>query len=1024
MVRGHNSSNRIKIPVSYTRPVIPADRSNIPTQEIAKKWPHLEPIADELLELQDSEIGLLIGYDCTKALTPTAVIPALKDEPYAQKTDLGWSIIGRASTPTQLDDEEYCTNRMERLKGVGIISFRTHVKEVMSPQQIGELLEMDFKEETEDIMMSVNDRIFMGIMQNRIKHLPDRHFELPLPFKGKFCVLPYNKIVAERRLAGLEKRMSRDEKFKQDYSAFMKDMIQKGYAEPVPVEELNGREGRVWYLPHHGVYHPTKKKIRVVFDCSAEHKGETLNKHLLQGPDFMNNLTGILCRFRKEIVAITCDIEGMFLQVKVDPEYRDYLRFLWYDEDKNPIEYRMTVHLFGATSSPGCSNHTLKETAKRFEWKYGRKASEFIENEFYVDDGLTSVIGVTDAIQLVKDSKNLCAEGGFNLQKFISSHVEVIESIPLEDRAKGVKNLNFEEHLPVEPALGVHWNVNEDTFQYKVELKDKPDTRRGILSNVASIFDPLGLVAPVILKGKQILQELCKGQIDWDREIPCDIHEKWKKWKNDVLGLRNLQIPRCFKANLSKNIVKKELHYFSDASDDGYGQCTYLRLIDVDGNVQTSLVIAKSRVTPLKLMTIPRLELNAACVSVRIAEVLRRELKYEDIEEYFWTDSKVVLGYIFNEVKRFKTFVANRVAQIRRKTSTNQWHYISTKDNPADIASRGSSATQLLNLDLWWHGPTFLKSAEVPSEEKFEVAEVKADDPEVRSLRTVAYTQDCYLLEKIRDISSWSKAVRITAYCLKFKDVLQGQRTAALMVEDIRKAERLIIKMVQKESFPEEIEAMKIADDGMAEVKISSPLNELDPFIDEEGVLRVGGRLRRSQLRKELKHPIILPKEHHITKLLIQHFHQRVEHQGRGMTINEIRSNGFWILGCRSVVGHIIQKCVTCRKLRARLQIQKMADLPEDRLEPQPPFTYCGVDLFAPFTVKEGRKELKRYGVLFTCLASRAVHIEVANALTTDSFINALRRFISIRGQIRILRCDQGTNFVGAKNEFSEALKR
>lgn len=185
----------------------------------------------------------------------------------------------------------------------------------------------------------------------------------------------------------------------------------------------------------------------------------------------------------------------------------------------------------------------------------------------------------------------------------------------------------------------------------------------------------------------------------------------------------------------------------------------------------------------------------------------------------------------------------------------------------------------------------------------------------------------------------------------------------------------------------------------------------------------MGGRLSRSSYPSMIKHPVIVPKGHWITKLLIRHCHGKVVHQGRGMTVNEIRNQGYWIINCCSEVYRYIGACVTCRKLRAVVQEQKMADLPEDRVEQAPPFQFCGVDYFGPYMIREGRRDLKRYGVLFTCMASRAVHIEIACSLSTDSFINALRRFIAVRGPVRQLRSDQGTNFVGAKRELQDCLK-
>ena len=205
-------------------------------------------------------------------------------------------------------------------------------------------------------------------------------------------------------------------------------------------------------------------------------------------------------------------------------------------------------------------------------------------------------------------------------------------------------------------------------------------------------------------------------------------------------------------------------------------------------------------------------------------------------------------------------------------------------------------------------------------------------------------------------------------------------------------------------------------------MKGTSSLYRLDPFLDSDDMLRVGGRLKRAHVTYDLKHPIILPRKSHITELIVRHHHHRVEHQGRGITLNYLRSSGYWVIGGGSVVGTYISNCVVCRKLRGAVSEQKMADLPENRLEEAPPFTSCGVDYFGPWYMKEGRKQMKRYGVLFTCLASRAIHLETANALTTDSFINVLRRFLSRRGPMKQIRSDRGSNFVGAKSELEEAL--
>ena len=202
-----------------------------------------------------------------------------------------------------------------------------------------------------------------------------------------------------------------------------------------------------------------------------------------------------------------------------------------------------------------------------------------------------------------------------------------------------------------------------------------------------------------------------------------------------------------------------------------------------------------------------------------------------------------------------------------------------------------------------------------------------------------------------------------------------------------------------------------------------SQLTRLDPFVDKEGLIRIGGRIRQIEMEFQLKHPLVIPRHGRTTQLIVRWYHHKVKHCGRGITLNELRQAGFWVINGCSVVKFMIQNCVTCRALRGIPNEQKMADLPEERLIEAAPFTYVGVDVFGPFQIKEKRKVLKRYGVIFTCLASRAVHLESTASMETDTFILALRRLVARRGNVMILRSDNGTNFVGANHELSEAFK-
>lgn len=1002
-VRGYDSDICIDLPPSYTKDFIPVNYDNIPTSDTAKQWPHLTEIADKIPPLLSCDVGLLIGFNCPRSLAPRQVLLGEGEEPYAIRTDLGWSIVGGSTSVLNETQSSLC--------------HRITIKELppVTPMDVINVLESDFKDtKASDKTVSQEDLIFLDKLKEGIRKNEQGHCEMPLPFRQR-PHLPNNRKLAEIRLEHLKRKFNKDEKYKRDYITYMEDIIERGDVEEVHNE---GKQGEQWYIPHHGIYHPKKPtKLRVVFDCSAKHKGTSLNDHLLQGPDLINNLTGILLRFRQHPIALMCDIEKMFHQFHVQRCDRDYLSFLWWkngNTETQPRVHRMKVHLFGATSSPGCANYGLKYLAKEHCHTHP-VGSEFMEKDFYVDDGVTSTDTVEKAIQLAQEATEICKQGGLRLHKFISNSPAVLQSIPPSECAVEIKtkDLTFKD-MPQERALGIQWNVERDCFRFDNTLKDQPATRRGILSTVASIYDPLGFLAPYVLHGKRILQEMCHQGINWDDSLPETLRPRWESWQRDFANLDKVNITRCnFPASFGEP-KELELHHFSDASTSGYGQCTYLRAKNVKEEIHCSLVIAKARVSPTKLTTIPRLELTAAVVSVSVSNMLREELCYAQVKEYFWTDSKVVLGYVNNEARRFHTFVANRVQKIRKSTNPRQWFYVPSEENPADSASRGKSVTELLSSN-WFTGPSFLWVWDLPTTQTVEL-EPSLGDPEVRKTQTMLtkVTETFSLAERLSKFSSLSKAVKAVARLIRRAKKIKSDAPAT--VSEQENALHVIIQDVQKQTYGKEI---KLLNQGN-QLPHHNKLFHLDIFRDTDGLIKVGGRL--SAIKDSFKHPIVMPKDHHVTKLIIAHCHDKVKHQGKCFTINEIRSSGYWIPGMSRTVASFVRQCIICRRLRKAPEGQRMSDLPAERLEPSSPFTYCGMDCFGPFVTTEGRKQHKRYGLLFTCFCSRAIHIELLEDLSTDTFINALRCFIAIRGSIRQIQCDQGTNFVGAKNEFKTAL--
>ena len=556
---------------------------------------------------------------------------------------------------------------------------------------------------------------------------------------------------------------------------------------------------------------------------------------------------------------------------------------------------------------------------------------------------------------------------------------------------------------------------------------------------VSSVYDPLGFCAPFVLKAKLILQDLCRKQYQWDEPIPPHYLTLWESWLQELPKLENLVIDRCFKPPNFGKVVSSQIHHFADGSQSGYGAVSYLRLQDDEGNVKCSFLMGKSRLSPIKCVTIPRLELSAAVIATRLDQTCRKELTFNIDESKFWTDSTCVLRYIKNLDKRFQTFVANRVATIHELSTPEQWAHIGTELNPADDASRGVPAE---SLQRWLNGPSFLyQPAEAwPQSPANATREVPEDDLEVKEslIYSVQATNREYpFTEKFKRYSTWLQLQKVIAWVLRYKSQLLAkikQRRlgtvgevkvtpliAPLSVEELECARRAILMHVQRQHFGEELHRLQRGENNSVLQK-SNHILKLEPQF-KDGLLCVGGRLQQAPISNSARHPTILPKPDHTVDLIIRHYHEVCGHSGLEYTLSLIRQH-YWIINPRTAVRQVLNNCVSCRKRQAHAAEQKMASLPSDRVTPmKPPFSYTGVDCFGPIEVKRGRITVKRYGVIFTCLNLRTIHIEVANSLDTDSFINALRRFIARRGSPEEIRSDNGGNFVKGERELREAVE-
>ena len=509
--------SELKLGKVYTVEKLPCISSTALNPKDLKKWPHLRDV--EVPEQSSDQISLLIGADYPDAFKVKEVREGKSSgDPYAVRYTLGWTINGPLSSRnTQQFSSHFIVANTEALE-----------------EQMSRLWTTDFNDLPScRPAMSLEDEKAKRIMMKTAYLDEDGHWTMRLPWKEDPPPLENNRVLAENRLKCLKRKFQNSPSYKEEYVKKMNTYIDSGFAVKVDVADEAESNIPKNYLPHHGVLHPQKKKLRVVFDCSAKYKGLSLNDVLLQGPDYLNSLVGVLLRFRQGKVAIASDVEAMFHQVRVEGCDQNALRFLWFqngDMSKPVTEYKMTVHLFGAKSSPSVCCHALRLTAESQKDSCSPATYNAIQQNFYMDDLLKSVDCVDEASQLVKELTSTLQRGGFHLTKWTSSVPQILYDIPQDERSDGMKELDC-EHLPVERALGLIWDVKGDSFHFRIQTKDRPMTRRGLLSETASLYDPRGFAAPVLLKAKGILQLLSIRKCGWDDCLPSDIENEWLIWK-------------------------------------------------------------------------------------------------------------------------------------------------------------------------------------------------------------------------------------------------------------------------------------------------------------------------------------------------------------------------------------------------------------------------------------------------------------------------------------------------------------
>ena len=681
----HNNFD-MTIPTTFSRPFLSINKHLIPKQGDIDDYDYLNEV---YLPEVDSNVDLILGQNVSCAAIPLAVIrppESCPAGPFAVLTKLSWTVSGSNFYSPPPDAEA-----ARSLNNYFVIN---------NPTLCQSYVEIFDSSKNETLQLSREQERFMNHAKSNIILNDSNHFEMKLPLKNPELKMHSNKSQAMQRLDCLVRKLSKDEKLHNDYVVYMNSLIENGFAEKVANAEIDQRTD-CYFMPHHGVYSAQKPdKLRVVFDCSSKFNGLSLNDNLLTGPDLSCTLLGVLLRFRQEVVPLNADIRAMFHQVQVPYQDCNYLRYLWFengDIKEKPVEFRMKVYVFGTVASPSAANFALKETANRFKHDFSQETFKTIINNFYVDDLLKSVPTLENAINLREEISAVLSKAGFHITKWTSSKPELLATIPEDDVAPGCNSKTFEDsNKPNKMALGVQWNIKNDTFCFNINVPDKPITRRGILSMLNSIFDPMSFLTAVTLRAKILLQRLCKLNLSWDDAIPAECEKCWIEFLKDVKGLESFSLDRCFRPSMLCRVTHASLHHFCDASESAAAAVSYIKMQTDNNNCHVSLVLSKSKLAPIKRLTIPPLELLSAVLAVHNDILLRRELEIELDKSKFYTDSMISLYYLNNEKKPLKTFVANRVALIRNRTSPKQWTHIQSHLNIADMASRGVSCREFL----------------------------------------------------------------------------------------------------------------------------------------------------------------------------------------------------------------------------------------------------------------------------------------------------------------------------------------
>ncbi|XP_053710099.1 uncharacterized protein LOC128752671 [Synchiropus splendidus] len=749
-----NPENRYNIAGAFTASRLSLAQHSYPVDRLQRRFRHLRGLP--IPALKGAQPSLLIGSDQPHLITPVEPVRlGPPGGPAAIHTRLGWTLQGPVRSTGRLTDETQCLFISSPSTGDQLFK---HVK------RLWEIDTVPYRNEKE-ATRSKQDKLAVAVLETKTARTKVdgisryatpllRHPNMPQLRAPTDSVMPL--------LRSTERRLRKNPIQAKAYKVEMQRLIDSGTVQEVAPETIPPKE--CWYIPHHLVSHNGKN--RLVFNCSHQYLGQTLNQYLLPGPTLGASLLGVLLRFREYPVAVSGDIKGMFHQVRLLPEDRPLLRFLWRDlnGDEAPKVYEWQVLPFGTTCSPCCATYALQSHVAANS-QPGDKLRFSVEKCFYVDNCLQSVRTPDEAKLLVDQLRELLAPAGFDLRQWACNNPDALSHLPHEARSESLDLwLVQDKSNPLESTLGLSWNWSTDTLSYKHRpVTYEIPTLRNIYRVLASQYDPLGLLLPFSTRAKLIIRQLWDQQRSWDDpNLPPELLQAWSNWEAELQSLPHLSFPRPY---MPKDIqlegATHEIHIFADASEQVYGAVAYLRTQSPSVGTCLSFIMARSRVAPKRIQSIPRLELCAALVGAKLAYLIEKELTLNLDRIVLWSDSTTVLTWLQSQSCRYKVFVGVRVAEIQELTEKCTWRYVESENNPADDLTRGKTLASLVEPNRWVCGPTFLLQSPEHWPEQPSLASAE-EETELRKVTHCGLTATSPPLTGDKEHNTWQELIDAT----------------------------------------------------------------------------------------------------------------------------------------------------------------------------------------------------------------------------------------------------------------------